>query len=245
TPRREAALVAVRPSAEPKSAANAKSVAVLAFANLSDDKGSEYFSDGISEELLTVLQKIPGLHVAARTSAFSFKGKNATAQEIGQKLGVAHLVEGSVRKSGDAVRIAARLTRADTGQDLWSENFTRNLKDVFAVQSELAETIVAQVRGQLTDGAAAPADKEKIQAEVQAAEKGGTKNVDAHQLYLQGRFYENRHSEKSARQALAAYQHAVELDPGVALALAGVAGTLSWLCAFAGEGGQKALDANL
>ena len=79
-----------------------KSVAVLPFVNLSDDKGSEYFSDGVSEELLTVLQKIPGLHVAARTSAFSFKGKNATAQEIGQKLGVAHLVDGSVRKSGDS-----------------------------------------------------------------------------------------------------------------------------------------------
>ena len=97
-----------------------KSVAVLAFANLSDDKGSEYFSDGISEELLTVLQKIPGLHVAARTSAFSFKGKNATAQEIGQKLGVAHLVEGSVRKAGDVVRIAARLTQANTGEEQWS-----------------------------------------------------------------------------------------------------------------------------
>src|SRR5436190_9458418 len=234
-----------RAPAESKSEINAKSVAVLAYANLSDDKGSEYFSDGISEELLTVLQKIPGMRVAARTSAFSFKGKNATAQEIGQKLGVAHLVEGSVRKSGDAVRIAARLTRADTGQDLWSENFTRNLKDVFAVQSELAETIVAQVRGQLTDGAAAPADKEKIQAEVQAAEKGGTKNVDAHQLYLQGRFYEIRHSEKSAREALAAYQQAVELDPGLALAWAGVAGTRVWLCAFSTEGGLKSFDANL
>src|SRR3954465_9397724 len=160
-----------------------KSVAVLAFVNMSDDKGSEYFSDGVSEELLTVLQKIPGLHVAARPSAFSFKGKNATAQEIGQKLGVAHLVEGSVRKAGDSVRIAARLTRADTGEELWSENFTRDLKDVFAVQSELAEKIVAQVRDRLTSGAAGPADKQKIQAEVQAAEKGGTKNVDAHQLY--------------------------------------------------------------
>src|SRR5438128_6344525 len=133
TPRRQAALVAVQPSAESKSATNAKSVAVLAFANLSDDKGSEYFSDGISEELLTVLQKIPGLHVAARTSAFSFKGKNATAQEIGEKLGVAHLVEGSVRKAGDVVRIAARLTQANTGEEQWSENYTRNLKDLFAV----------------------------------------------------------------------------------------------------------------
>src|SRR5438477_4822093 len=174
TPRREAALIAARPSAEPKSAANAKSVAVLAFANLSDDKGSEYFSDGISEELLTVLQKIPGLHVAARTSAFSFKGKNATAQEIGQKLGVAHLVEGSVRKAGDVVRIAARLTQANTGEELWSENFTRNLKDVFAVQTELAETIVGQLRGQLTD-AGESKDKAVIQAQVQMAEKGGTK----------------------------------------------------------------------
>jgi len=231
--------------AAPTNTPDQKSVAVLPFVNLSDDKGSEYFSDGVSEELLTVLQKIPGMHVAARTSAFSFKGKNATAQEIGQKLGMAHLVEGSVRKSGDAVRIAARLTRADTGEELWSENFTRDLKDVFAVQSELAETIVAQVRDRLTGGAAASADKQKIQAEVQAAEKGGTKNVDAHQLYLQGRFYENRHSEKSAREALAAYQQAVELDPGFALAWAGVAGTRVWLCAFATEGGLKSFDANL
>src|SRR5260370_12825101 len=105
------------------------------------------------------------MHVAARTSAFSFKGKNATAQEIGQKLGVAYLVDGSVRKSGDAVRIAARLARADSGQELWSENFTRNLKDVFAVQSELAETIVAQVRGQLTGGAAGVGPKEAIHAQ--------------------------------------------------------------------------------
>src|SRR5206468_7203469 len=211
--------------AAPTNTPDQKSVAVLPFVNLSDDKGSEYFSDGVSEELLTVLQKIPGMHVAARTSAFSFKGKNATAQEIGQKLGVAYLVDGSVRKSGEAVRIAARLTRADTGEEVWSENFTRDSKDVFAVQTELAETIVAQVRDRLTGVAAGAADKQKIQAEVQAAEKGGTKNVEAHEFYLQGRFYENRHSEKSAREALAAYQHAVALDHGFALAWAGVAQT--------------------
>src|SRR5439155_1255808 len=104
--------------AAPAIAPDQKSVAVLAFVNLSDDKGSEYFSDGISEELLTVLQKIPGLHVAARTSAFYFKGKNATAQEIGEKLGVSNLVEGSVRKSGSTVRITARLSRAATGEQL-------------------------------------------------------------------------------------------------------------------------------
>ena len=233
------------PAAAPARAPDQKSVAVLSFVNLSDDKGSEYFSDGVSEELLTVLQKIPGMHVAARTSAFSFKGKNATAQEIGQKLGVAHLVEGSVRKSGDAVRIAARLTRADTGEELWSENFTRNLKDVFAVQTELAQTIVEQLHGRFGGTDAGSTAKEKIQAEVQAAEKGGTKNGDAHELYLQGRFYENRHSEKSAREALAAYQHATELDPGFALAWAGVAQTYGWLAAFSTEGGQKTFDANL
>jgi len=230
-------------SVAPVNAPDQKSVAVLPFVNLSDDKGSEYFSDGVSEELLTVLQKIPGLHVAARTSAFSFKGKNATAQEIGQKLGVAHLVEGSVRKAGDAVRIAARLTRADTGEELWSENYTRNLKDVFAVQTELAQTIVEQLRGRF--GGADTGAKEKIQAEVQAAEKGGTENVEAHELYLQGRFYENRHSDKSTREALAAYQHAVELDPGFARAWAGVARTHTWIAGFATEGGQKVFDAHL
>ena len=186
--------------------------------------------------MLTVLQKIPGLHVAARTSAFSFKGKNATAQEIGEKLGVAHLVEGSVRKAGDMVRIAARLTQANTGEEQWSENYTRNLKDVFAVQTELAQTIVEQLRGQLTSGGANPTTKAEIQAEVRAAVKGGTRNVDAHQHYLQGRFYTHRHSEKSTGEALAEYQRAVELDPSFALAWAGLSETHLWYCSFSTQG---------
>jgi len=222
-----------------------KSVAVLAFDNLSDDKGSEYFSDGISEELLTVLQKIPGLRVAARTSAFSFKGKNATAQEIGQKLGVAHLVEGSVRKAGDTVRIAARLTNTASGDESWSENYTRNLKDVFAVQSELAQTIVEQLRGQLTGSATSSASKAEIQAQVRAAEKGGTKNVEAHEAYLQGRFFLNRHSEKETDQALAAFERAVQLDPQFALAWAGLAQAHVWDCNYGSEGGQKSFNAHL
>jgi adenylate cyclase len=221
-----------------------KSVAVLAFANLSDDKGGEYFSDGISEELLTVLQKIPGLRVAARTSAFSFKGKNVTAQEIGQKLGVANLVEGSVRKAGETVRIAARLTRTTSGDEVWSENYTRDLKDVFAVQTELATTIVGQLRGQLTGGGDAKA-KAVIQEQVQAAEKGGTKNVEAHEAYLQGRFFLNRHSEKETDQARAAFERAVELDPKFALAWAGLAQTHVWDCNYATEGGQKEFNDHL
>jgi len=157
---------------------------------------------------------------------------------------VAYLVDGSVRRSGDAVRIAARLARADTGEELWSENYTRDLKDVFAVQTELAQTIVEQLRGRFGGDAGSTA-KERIQAEVQAAEKGGTKNVEAHQYYLQGRFFENRHSEKGAREALGAYEHAVALDPGFALAWAGVGSAHIWQSAFSTEGGQKQFNAHL
>jgi TolB-like protein/tetratricopeptide (TPR) repeat protein len=199
--------------------ADPKSVAVLAFANLSDDKDNEYFSDGISEELLTVLQKIPGLHVAARTSAFSFKGKNATAQEIGATLHVATLVEGSVRKAGNSVRITARLSRAGDGEQLWSESYTRELKDVFAVQSEIAQTIVGQLRGQL-GGASSDMAKAEIQAQVQAAEKGGTTNVEAHQLYLQGKYFLNQYSLDNMNRAIDLLQRAVDLDPKFALAWA-------------------------
>lgn len=178
-----------------------------------------------------MLQKIPGLRVSARISAFSFKGKNATAQEIGEKLGVAHLVEGSVRKAGETVRIAARLTKTGSGEEVWSENYTRNLKDIFAVQTELAATIVEQLRGQLT-GAGDAKEKAVIQHQVERAEKGGTKNVQAHQSYLQGRFYADRNSEKSADQALVAYQRAVELDSNFALGWAGLAEAHVWKCSY-------------
>jgi adenylate cyclase len=198
------------PAAPPKPP-DSKSVAVLAFANLSDDKGAEYFSDGISEELLTVLQKIPGLHVAARTSAFYFKGKNATAQEIGEKLGVSNLVEGSVRKSGSTVRITARLSRAATGEQLWSESYNRDLKDVFAVQSEIAQTIVVQLRGKLGDAAA---------ERVQAAVRGGTTNPEAYQQFLQGRYYVNRFSVADFDKARVFLERACQLDPRFPLAWA-------------------------
>ena len=199
--------------ATPTNQADQNSVAVLAFDNLSGDKDNEYFSDGISEELLTVLQKIPSLRVAARTSAFSFKDKKATAQEIGERLGVAHLVEGSVRKAGNTVRIAARLSRAVTGKQLWSETYTRDLKDVFAVQSELAQTIVAQLRGQLEANSAA----EKVKAAV----RGGTTNPEAYEQFLQGRYYLNRFSIGEIDKSLGFFERACQLDPNFALAWAG------------------------
>jgi len=211
--------IPVTPSIPAAPKIDQSSVAVLPFTNLSDDKSNEYFSDGISEELLSVLQQIPGLRVAARLSAFSFKGANATAQEIGEKLGVAHLVEGSVRKSGKSVRLTVRLTRAATGDQLWSESYTRNVKDMFAVQSELAQTVVEQLRGQLGGGLDA-STKAELKAQVQAAGKGGTKNADAYQLYLQGTFFLNQFSLDTAIRAADFLQRAVERDSKFALAWA-------------------------
>jgi TolB-like protein len=196
-----------------------KSIAVLPFDNLSGDKDNEYFSDGISEELLTVLQKIPGLHVAARTSAFSFKDKNASAQEIGRNLGVANLVEGSVRKADKTVRITARLSRAATGEQLWSESYTRDLKDVFAVQSEIAQTIVGQLRGKL-GGAVAQ--------RVQAAVRDGTTNPEAYEQFLQGRYYLNRFTIADFDKARAFLERACQLDPKFPLAWAVLSQAWAW-----------------
>jgi Flp pilus assembly protein TadD len=148
-----------------------------------------------------------------------------------------------VRKAGATVRIAARLTKTTTGDEIWSENYTRDLKDIFAVQTELAATIVEQLRGQLT-GSDAKA-KADIQEQVQMAEKGGTKDVEAHQHYLQGRFYANHFSEKGSNEAVAEYQKAVELDPGFALAWAGLAEAHLFLCTFGGEIGRASFEAHL
>jgi TolB-like protein/Flp pilus assembly protein TadD len=146
------AIMPVRPAATASSDAGKledKSVAVLAFANLSDDKANEYFSDGISEELLNVLAKVPGLKVSARTSAFHFKGKNTPIPEIARQLGVAYVIEGSVRKQGDKVRITAQLIKAADGFHVWSDTFTRDVRDVFAVQDEIAGLIAKSLSLQL------------------------------------------------------------------------------------------------
>ncbi len=191
-------------SAAVAGAPDAKSVAVLAFANLSDDKGNEYFSDGISEELLNVLAKIPGLKVSARTSAFYFKGKEVPVPEIAKQLGVAYVVEGSVRKAGDKVRITAQLIKAADGFHVWSDTFTRELKDIFAVQDEIAGLIAQNLELKL--GADTRADR--------------MANPEAHQLYLQGKFFLNQFSYESATKAVGLLQRAVQLDPQFALAWA-------------------------
>ena len=181
-----------------------KSIAVLAFTNLSDDKGNEYFSDGISEELLNVLSKVPGLKVSARTSAFHFKGKDIPIPEIAQQLGVAYVVEGSVRKSGDRVRITAQLIKAADGFHMWSENFDRELKDIFAVQDEIAGLIAKNLQLKLDTG--------------NVAVVGATKNVAAYEAFLKGRQAWNSDTASGYRQAVQQFQRAVELDPDFALA---------------------------
>ncbi len=188
--------------------ADDKSVAVLAFANLSDDKANEYFSDGISEELLNVLAKVPGLKVSARTSAFYFKGKEVPVPEIAKQLGVAYVVEGSVRKQGDKVRITAQLIKADGGFHVWSDTFTRDLKDIFAVQDEIAALIAQNLR--LSMGLVVPAARRAV-------------NPEAHQLVLEGRHFWNLRTPEGFDRAEAAYTKAIELDPQFAQAYAGLA----------------------
>jgi TolB-like protein/Tfp pilus assembly protein PilF len=186
-----------------------KSVAVLAFANLSDDKANEYFSDGISEELLNVLAKIPGLKVSARTSAFFFKGKEVPVPEIARQLGVAYVIEGSVRKAGDKVRITAELVKAADGFQVWRDTFTRDLKDIFAVQDEIAGLIAQNLQLKLQAGPRREVDPE------------------AHRLVLEGRYYWNWRSEEGFTRAEAAFREAIALAPDFAAAHAGLADVLA------------------
>jgi len=226
-----------RPAAAPRLVE--RSVAVLPFANMSDDKENEYFSDGVSEELLTVLQRIPGLRVAARTSAFSFKGKTATTQEIGLKLGVAHLVEGSVQKAGSRVKVTARLSRVSTGEQHWSRSYTREVKDVFELQEELAMAILDELRGHLEGGDSAAA------AQVREASKGGTTNAEAYQQFLMARHFGSQFSSESTARALAHITRATELDPHFATAWAHLGRIHCWFCGYDGTLTRDQFDDHL
>ncbi len=202
------------PTADTPAPAKA-SVAVLPFVNMSGDKENEYFSDGLSEELLNVLSKIGELKVAARTSSFHFKGQTGDIAEIARKLGVASILEGSVRQSGLKVRITAQLINAADGYHLWSETFDRELDDIFAVQDEIAASVAEALKVKLLG-----ADGGRLSV-------GGTTNAEAFQAYLQGVHHRNRGSEETAaRSSLEAFERAVELDPAYAQAYANLA--MAW-----------------
>ena len=190
-----------------------KSIAVLPFVDLSQAHDQEYFCDGISEEILDALAKVEGLRVVARTSSFSFKGKNADVGEIAQKLNVQNVLEGSLRREGNRIRISAQLVNARDGFHIWSDTFERELQGVFAVQDEITRAIVDALKVRL---AAAPPPR-------------APQNTEAYDLYLQGLYFSNKSTEEALRKALGLFQRALDKDPTFGRAWTGIAKAWYWL----------------
>jgi TolB-like protein/Flp pilus assembly protein TadD len=214
--------------------ANQKSIVVLPFVNMSSDPEQEYFSDGLAEELLNRLAKNPNLRVAARTSAFQFKGQNLDVADIGRQLKVDHVLEGSVRKSGNRLRITAQLIKAQDGFHVWSETYERELTDVFAIQDGISAAIANALELEL--GNDSGEDVAKL-----------TSNIEAYNLYLQARFYLASRIERNMLQAADLFQQAAALDPGFSKAWSGLALTYALLPWYGttiaeAEGASKALE---
>jgi eukaryotic-like serine/threonine-protein kinase len=191
--------IAAKPATEQQ-----PSIAVLPFANMSADKEQEYFSDGLAEEIINALVKIPGLKVIARTSAFAFKGQNTDIRKIAETLGVAHVLEGSVRRSGNRIRVTAQLITAADGSHLWSERYDRELADVFEVQDEISAAIAAALHTKLSPQA--------------AAKSRYTPKLAAYEAYLKARHYHWKLTPEAMEQAKVFYEQAIALDPQFALA---------------------------
>jgi TolB-like protein/tetratricopeptide (TPR) repeat protein len=219
------------------------SVAVLPFVNMSDDAQNEYFSDGISEELLNVLVKIENLRVPSRTSSFSFKDTGKKLSEIGRELNVDHVLEGSVRKAGNQIRVTAQLIDVHTDTHLWSETYTRELDDIFAVQDEISQAIVQALQVTLTG------------EDQQALSDHGTDNVEAYNLYLLGRHVWNRRTPDALQEAVIPLKKAVALDPDFEQAWTAMAdayvlspeygvGPIDQFVPLANEAIRRALDIN-
>jgi TolB-like protein/tetratricopeptide (TPR) repeat protein len=198
-------------------AVDAKSIAVLPFVNMSGDKDSEYFSDGLTEEILNALARNPALRVAARTSSFAFKGKSTAMDEIGRALHAASVIEGSVRKDGSRVRITVQLINAADGYHVWSETFTKEMTDIFAVQDEIANKVAAKLGGAPAAPAAPGATSDTV----------ATKNLAAYDAYLRGRAAQTSgFSETTSAETVRLYEQAVRVDPDYALAWARLAEVL-------------------
>jgi TolB-like protein/class 3 adenylate cyclase/tetratricopeptide (TPR) repeat protein len=195
----------------------APSIAVLPFVNRSQDQEDEYFSDGLADELLNVLAKIRGLRVAARSSAFTLKGKGASVDEVGRALNVATVLEGSVRKAGNRMRISVQLVKVADGYHLWSQTYDRTLDDIFAVQDDIAQSVVAELRTTLFGESEAKA-AQQASVQVAAAVKGRATDPEAHRLFLQGRHFIHRRSAEDAARAIVYLMQALEIDSGFALA---------------------------
>lgn len=184
------------------------SIAVLPFVNLSADPANEYFSDGLTEELIDALTKVAGLRVVARSSAFQFKGTPHDVREVAEKLQVSAVVEGSVRKSGDRLRITAQLVNADDGYHLWSQTYERELRDIFAIQEEISRAIVNALRVQLRVDLGRPLARRY------------SDNLEAYNLYLKGRYHWNLYTDEGIHKAVDYFEQAIRVDPGYAPAYA-------------------------
>ena len=187
------------------------SVAVLPFVNVSPEKENEYFSDGMTEEIIDALTKVEGLRVVSRTSVFAFKGKDQDIRKIGEQLNVSHVVEGSVRKAGNRVRITAQLINIADGYHLWSERFDREMEDVFTIQEEIAHMIVNALKIKLVR-----------KAETPLVERS-TENIKAYNLFLKGRYCWNKRTEAALKQCVNHFEQAIEIDPDYMLAYCGLA----------------------
>ncbi len=201
-------------------AAAIPTIAVLPFLDMSPQKDQDYFCEGMAEELINALAAVPGLHVTSRTSAFQFKGEKIDISEIGAKLKVDTVLEGSVRKAGNRLRITAQLVKVRDGFHLWSERYDRDLDDVFAVQDEIARTIVEKLKVKLAGASEAPLVRR------------GTENIDAYQACLEGRYYWTHRTRGSLEKAIAAFNRAIALDPSYAKAYAGIADVYSSLTLY-------------
>jgi adenylate cyclase len=197
-----------------------KSIAVLPFVNMSNDLEQEYFSDGMSEEIINTLVQLPELRVAGRTSAFSFKGKNEDLRTIGEKLGVSTILEGSVRKSGNRIRITAQLIEVSNGFHMWSQKFDRELVDIFEVQDEISKAIVDQLMVEL------------VKSESIFLTKTPTRNMEAYNLFLKGRFQWSKRTADGLKKSIGYYEEAIREDPDYAPAYAALSDSYSLLCAY-------------
>ena len=196
-----------------------KSIAVLPFVNMSADPEQEYFCDGMTEEIINALTHIENLKVIARTSAFMFKGKHEDMRSIGKKLDVAHLLEGSIRKAGNRLRITAQLIKVADGSHLWSEKFDREMEDVFAIQDEISLAIVDNLKARL------------LGSEKKAMLKHHTENSELYNLYLLGRFYTNKRNTEGLNKAIGYFEEAIRKEPNYALPYAGLSEAYT-LCAI-------------
>jgi TolB-like protein/Tfp pilus assembly protein PilF len=193
------------------------SIAVLPFANMSADPDQEYFCDGLAEEIINALTQIEDLHVVARTSAFSFKAQNVKIRDIGRELNVATVLEGSVRKAGNRLRVTAQLVKVADGYHLWSERFDRELDDVFAIQDEITLAIVDKLKPRLLGR-----DKAKLA-------KSRAVDLEAYNLYLRGRWFAGQLAQEAFERAVECFNQAIEKESDYALAYAGLADCHSWL----------------